>query len=87
MLGRDFTGQGETISPCFLMNVAFEQMGWTGPAFMQAMDEIRPVMTVATSTGIYVVDGQFCRKVPEEYADVMERFRYLQYYWLNEYMG
>lgn len=39
VFGKDFIGEGPTISPCYLMNLLFEQCGWERPAFMQAMDD------------------------------------------------
>lgn len=83
VLGNDFTGTGPTISPCYLMNLAFEQCGWEGPAFMQAMDDLREVFPVVSSNGWYVVDGVFTNQMPEERYELFQRFLSLQYYWRN----
>ena len=85
VLGRDFVGEGPTISPCYLMNVAFELMGWEGPAFMQAMEELRQVFPVVTTHDCYVVDGVFTDAVPAERQDLFDEFLYLQYYWTHEF--
>ena len=85
VLDYDFVGEGPTISPCYLMNVAFELMGWEGPAFMQAMEELRQVFPVVTTHDCYVVDGVFTDAVPAERQDLFDEFLYLQYYWTHEF--
>lgn len=84
VLDCDFVGEGPTISPCYLMNVAFDLMGWEGPAFMQAMDELREVFPVVTIHGCYIVDGKFTDAIPAQRQDLFDRFLYLQYYWTHE---
>ena len=85
VLDCDFVGEGPAISPCYLMNVAFELMGWEGPAFMQAMEELRQVFPVVTTHDCYVVDGVFTDAVPAERQDLFDEFLYLQYYWTHEF--
>lgn len=85
VLDCDFVGEGPTISPCYLMNVAFELMGWEGPAFLQAMDDYRQVFSVVTTHDCYVVDGVFTDAVPAERQDLFSEFLYLQYYWTHEF--
>ncbi len=86
VLGCDFVGEGPTISPCYLMNIAFDLMGWEGPAFMQAMEEMRQVFPVVTTHGCYVVDGTFTDAIPTERQELFDQFLYLQYYWTNEFI-
>ena len=86
VLDCDFVGEGPTISPCYLMNVAFDLMGWEGPAFMQAMDELREVFPVVTIHGCYIVDGEFTDAIPAQRQDLFDRFLYLQYYWTHEFI-
>lgn len=86
VLGSDFVGEGPTISPCYLMNLLFEQCGWEGPAFMQAMDDLRQVFPVVTTHGCYVVDGVFTDTIPAERQELFDRFLYLQHYWRNEFL-
>lgn len=85
VLDCDFVGEGPTISPCYLMNVAFELMGWEGPAFLQAMDDYRQVFSVVTTHDCYVVDGVFTDAVPAERQDLFSEFLHLQYYWTHEF--
>ena len=68
------------------MNIAFDLMGWEGPAFMQAMEEMRQVFPVVTTHGCYVVDGTFTDAIPTERQELFDQFLYLQYYWTNEFI-
>ena len=86
LLGRDVVGEGPAISPCYLMNLVFEQLGWQGPAFLQAMEDLRQVFPVVTTTGRYVVDGALTDAVPPERWELYERFLYLQQYWRSEFL-
>jgi len=86
VLGNDFVGEGPTISPCYLMNLAFQQMGWEGPAFMQSMEEMMEMFPVVTIHDCYVVDGVFTDAIPAERRELFEQFLYLQHYWRNEFI-
>ena len=86
VLDNDFTGDGPTVSPCYLMNLLFDQCGWTGPAFMQAMEDMRQVFPVVTTHGCYVVDGDFTDSIPAARRELFDQFRYLQHYWRNEFL-
>ena len=77
VLGEDFTGEGPTISPCYLMNLVFDLCSWDGPAFMQAMDEMMEVFPVVTTHNCYVVDGVFTDAIPQERQDLFRDFLYL----------
>ncbi|MCD7776198.1 MAG: LTA synthase family protein, partial [Firmicutes bacterium] len=80
VLGVDFTGTGPTVSPCFLMNVLFDTLGWDGPSYMQATDDIMSVMPVITTTGRYMINGELVTSIPDEYSDLYTRFLYIEYY-------
>ncbi len=84
LLGHDMVGTGPTVSPNFLMNLLFDQLGWEGPGFMQAMDEILEVLPVTSVSARVMADGQLYAQVPEELADCYSRFRCLQYHWSYE---
>ena len=63
--GNDFSGEGEKISPHFLMNKVFELCGYKGSAYMQYTSEIMkkaPVMHRAMT-------------LPEEYKNVAYYYR------------
>lgn len=86
ILGDVFTGEGPTISPCYLMDLLFEKCGWDGPAYMQAMEDFRAVFPVVTTNGCYVVDGAFTDAIPEDREELFLQFQWLQYYWRNEFL-
>ncbi len=86
VLGHDVAGEGPEISPCYLMNLLFQQIGWEGPAFLQAMDDMMEVFPVVTTTGRYVVDGVLTEKIPESRQSLFRDFQYLQQYWRSEFL-
>ena len=86
ILGSDFTGEGPTISPCYLMNLVFDQCGWDGPGFMQAMDDMMEVFPVVTTRGFYVVDDVFTDTIAEERKEKFDAFLSLNHYWRNEFL-
>lgn len=85
IIGHDVKGEGPAISPCYLMNVLFDQLGWEGPGFMQAMDGMMEVFPIVTTTGRTMTDGVLDDQVPEERRELYRQFQYLQHYWRNEF--
>ncbi|MDE6620541.1 MAG: sulfatase-like hydrolase/transferase [Lachnospiraceae bacterium] len=86
VLGNDFVGQGPTISPCYLMNVLFEQCSWEGPAYMQVMDEMRNVFSVVSTSGKYIIDDVLTYEISEERKDLYKNFENIQFYWRNHFL-
>lgn len=86
ILGHDVSGQGPDISPCYLMNLVFDQLGWEGPGFMQAMEEFREVFPIVTTTGRVMTDGVLADSVPEARKELYQKFQYMQHYWRNEFL-
>lgn len=86
VLGNDFVGHGSTISPCYLMNILFEQCSWKGPAYMQVMDEMRSVFPVVSISGKYIIDEELLYEIPEEKNDLYKKFEGVQYYWRNHFL-
>ena len=87
VLGNDFVGKGPTVSPHYLMNLVFEQCGWEGPAYMQAMGDIMETLPVVTSNDFLLVDGKLVTKneLTEQQMETYREFLYLQHYWRNEF--
>lgn len=80
-VGRDIAGEGPDISPCFLMNVLFEQLGWTGDAYMQAADPCRAELPVIHSHGARLTAaGELTAHLPPEQKELARRFLCLSYY-------
>ncbi len=86
ILENSFTGNGPTISPCYLMNEVFKQCGWKGPAYMQAMNETEQIFPVITTNGRYVADGLFTDTIPENRIKTMQTLESLDYYWRNNFL-
>lgn len=80
-LGAQLVGEGPDISPCFLMNVLFEQLGWTGDAYMQAADQCRRELPVVHNYGAYLTSGgELTREPTEEQQRLARQFLCLGYY-------
>ena len=86
LLGHDVAGEGPSISPCYLMNLVFQQLGWEGPAYMQAMDGFMEVFPIATTNDRYMVDGVLTSVIPAERGELFQSFQYLQHYWRREFL-
>lgn len=85
ILNAEFKGIGPMISPCYLMNLLFEQCSWNGPAYMQAMNEMMEIMPVVSSKWVFIIDGNYCHEIPENRADMFSSFSQIQYYWRNRF--
>lgn len=88
VIGHDMTGVGPDISPCFLMNVLFDRLGWKGDAYMQAVDECWRAVPVMHSYGWYITGDGVPKPLSElthEQAGLVQRFRNLEYYRLRHY--
>lgn len=88
VLGHDVQGEGPSVSPCYLMNLVFQQLDWEGPAFMQAMDDMMEVFPVVSTVqpSHYVVDGAFSWEIPENRKEMFQQFLFLQKYWRNSFL-
>ena len=86
IIGHDLQGDGPDISPCYLMNLVFQQLGWEGPAFMQAMEPMMETFPVVSTKGRYQVDGELVESIPEDRKDLFRQFLYMQYYWSREFI-
>lgn len=85
VIGHDVRGEGPAISPCYLMNLVFGQLGWEGPGFMQAMDEMMETFPIVTTTGWTMAGGVLNGQMTEEQKEQYQKFRYMQHYWRNEF--
>ena len=85
VLGRDMTGQGPTLSPCFLMNELFDRLGWEGPAYMQYTDAVRERLPVLHTSGLYLADGVLTNTLSAEDRAMLDEFRCVQYYYRRNF--
>ena len=87
-LGTELVGEGPDISPCFLMNVLFEQLGWSGDAYMQAVNQCREALPVIHNYGACLTaGGQLVRELSDEQAELVRRFQCLGYYRTHHVAG
>ena len=72
---------GPDLSPCYLMNVLFDTLGWSkGPVHLQAMADFMQVFPVCSTKGWTSVEGRLSTVVPEELAGRYHELMCLNYY-------
>ena len=79
-LGRDFVGDGQVISPGYLMNVLFHELGWGRCAFMQFTDSVLERLSVVTTNGYYMENGEFTTEPSPEGEVLLHDYESVQYY-------
>lgn len=84
-LDNDFVGQGQDISPCFLMNEFFEQAGWSGNEFMKLSGEMKKVTPLLHTTGLFVQDGILTDRLNEADTTFYNDYQKAQYYWRKNF--
>ena len=90
VIGHDLTGEGPDVSPCFLMNVLFEQLGWEGDAYMQAVEPCRQALPVIHNGGMCLTpEGELipAEDLEGERLELARRFRQLEYYRARHFSG
>ena len=80
VLGRDFTGEGPTISPCYLMSEVFDCCGWTGPAWMQFQRTVRDTLPVLHFRDTVLHDGALTRSKNAAEQAALDEFTRIEYY-------
>lgn len=78
VLGFDFTGEGRTISPAFLMAEVFDCCGWEGPAWMQYQRVVREEIPVMQRAFMFM-DGDTLVYEPKN-PDLYREFLITEYY-------
>lgn len=86
ILGDNFHGTGDTISPAFLMAELFEVCGWEGSAWMQYQREVAKVVPVIHANYMFMENGQLTRTLSETAQKVYDEFQIVQYYMRDEYI-
>ena len=80
ILSDNFTGVAPTVSPCFMMNVLFQRLGWKGPAFMQFTDTVMERIPVLNEKEAYMENGVFTNRLSETGLAIMKHYQNMQYY-------
>lgn len=84
-LGGGFTEEGADVSSCFLMNLVFDALGWTGDAWTQATEDIRRELPVLTDVGRYMRNGALTAELDPEGQEILQRYLGLQYYYSTHF--
>lgn len=85
-LGNDFTGEGPRLSPNYLMNELFCQLGWEGNGYMKLTEEVRQILPVVTSNGKYVENGNLTDTLTEEGSHALNELQTAQFYTRKYYI-
>ena len=81
VLGNDFQGTGPDVSPCFLMNVVFDQCGWgKGSAFLQLAGELMDAAPVVNTDGFFVENGHVTTQPSDAVKDILQRYNIALFY-------
>lgn len=82
LLDKDFVGEGPMTSPCFLMNVLFDSLGYEGSAYMQYTDTVMKEIPVLNEVGIIDKNGDFylTEEMPEKLSEIYSDFKGAAYY-------
>lgn len=84
-LGGGFTGEGPDVSSCFLMNLLFDQLGWTGDSWAQATSAVWREIPVLTDVGRYVRKGELTAELDAEGQKHLQTYLELQYYYSTHF--
>lgn len=76
---KPFLGEGPDLSPQYLMNYTFRYLGWTGPKYMQIMEEKLPEVTVVNDQ-VIKNEGRYLFSKDEEFDAVQQFIKSLDYY-------
>lgn len=87
ILENDFTGTGPMTSPCFLMNLLFDNLGYEGSAYMQFTDSVMERLPVINSAGVIDSDGNFYTigELEGELLELYKKFKNTAYYESTEF--
>ena len=80
VLGHEITGTGPDISPCYLMNVLFDRLGWEGDSYMQYMSDMMEVLPVIHSSGIFFEYGKCTTHLEVETKALYDELLCVEYY-------
>lgn len=84
-LDNDFVGEGEDISPCFLMNEFFDNAGWGGNEFMKLSDEMKDITPLVHFSGLFLQDGVLTDTLSEEDTAFYNNYLKAQFYWRKNF--
>ncbi len=78
-LGKDIAGEGDTISPMFLMQEYFDVAGLEGSQYIKYLRDVRNTYNVLNK--VYInKGGEYILKDKEENSEVLKHYRFVEYY-------
>ena len=87
LIGNDFSGDGGSFSPGFLMGEVFRQCSWEGEGYMQALRELREsIDIISTPTKLFRENGALTQELSPSGAADYQRFRMMEIYRRNNFM-
>lgn len=84
VLENDFIGEGETISPNYLMNEFFELAGYGGNEYMKFTNEVKEKISVINDN-FYYENGKFTNELSKESKKLLNEFHKVEYYWKRNF--
>ena len=84
VLGNDFVGRGEDVSPCFLMAELFDLLGWEGSGFLRLQRHVREVTPLLHVQGLYWQEG-LTAELSTYDKEIVDAYRWAEYF--RENMG
>lgn len=76
----DFEGEGDTVSPNFLMTELFEYVGWKGNEFMQYSSDVKRDIDVFNNV-IFKEDGEYTKELSPSGKKKLSEFEHVEYYY------
>ena len=77
---NEFVGDGPLISPGYLMNILFHELGWKGPAFLQFTDDLMIHLPVICNKGAYIENSKYVKNLSEQGEALLKQYQDLQFY-------
>lgn len=84
VLDNDFVGDGEKVSPNFLMNEFFKLAGYGGNEFMKVSNELEETISVI-SNDFYYENDVISRELSDENKKKLNDYLKIEYYYMNEF--
>lgn len=84
VLNKDFTGQGNVISPMFLMPEIFQYFQWEGNEYMQFLTEFKASVDVINKV-YFKENGKYTPELSPEAQKRYDDFRNLEYYYSRNF--
>jgi len=84
MFNKDFTGEGNDISPNFLMAELFQYLGWDGNEYMQYLFKVKDKFDVIHNL-YFKENGEYKKELSDENKELWENFLNVEYYYSHNF--